>query len=342
MKYFQKKLMLIFSWVIILSSLASIVITDFWRDLNLMPEYSRKFMGFAVRELSLLLIASVVMWLMVRILMPRIVKPIIKLNEATKELTVGNFDVRVEEEKRADELGELLHNFNIMAKELKSNEYLKTNFVANVSHEFKTPLAVMNGYAGLLAEEKIDDNLRIEYAQMIKNETQRLSKLTENILRLSKLNAQEIKIKKERFELSEQIRRALLTLETGWNDKSLSLDIDMPEAYYVGEENLLYQVWFNIIENAIKFSNNGGRLSIKLKDVPGEVSVTITDTGIGMDEETVREMFEPFYQGDSSHEHEGNGLGMAIVKKIVDLHGGSISAKSAPNMGTKITVTLPK
>ncbi|SCG83814.1 sensor histidine kinase [Proteiniborus sp. DW1] len=274
------------------------------------------------------------------ILLARIVvKPVLKLNEAVQEVAKGNFDVQVENSSD-DEVGQLTQNFNKMTKELKNIEYLRKDFITNVSHEFKTPIASIQGFAKLLKSENITKEEIQEYSSIIVEETQRLSNLTTNILKLSKLENQEIVEKKTRFSLDEQIRKSILVLEHEWSKKNIEFDIELDKVDYLGDEELLQQVWLNILANAIKFSNINGKVDVSLKKGASSIIVKITDYGIGMSKETQKRIFEKFYQGERSRSHEGSGLGLALVKRILDLYDSSISVESEPNKGSSFTVEL--
>jgi signal transduction histidine kinase len=297
--------------------------------------------GFALREVLLPIILLGFTAAFIGAATKRMATPIINITNATKRIAQGDFDVRITETATSDEIGELQRNFNRMAKELKSNEYLKKDFVSNVSHEFKTPLSVIIGYAKLLEEDKITDADRKEYASQIVRESERLSNLTANILRLSKLDSQEIGEKPVQFLLDEQIRQCVLLLEPKWSKKQIEFNIELPSISFVGNEELLSQVWINLIENAVKFTHEKGEISVTMYFERGMAAVGIADSGIGMNEETRKRIFERFYQGDPSHAKEGNGLGLSIVKRIVELHGGKIDVESSLNAGTKFTVWLP-
>lgn len=271
----------------------------------------------------------------------KMVAPMAELTRATREIAAGNFDVRVSEWPRQDEIGQLARDFNLMARELKSNEYLRKDFVSNVSHEFKTPLAIIHGYAKLLENEALSPEERREYALTIRKESERLLTLSSNILRLSKLDNQFIQDPPLRFSLDEQLRQVIVFLEPQWGAKEIVFDVDLPPVPYLGNEDLLLQVWMNLIGNAIKFSKTGGAIGVRMRQTEGGVEVCVEDHGIGMDADTLPHIFEQFYQGDSSHAENGNGLGLAIVKKILDTHGGHIAVKSAPGQGAAFTVFLP-
>ncbi|MSU00689.1 sensor histidine kinase [Tissierella pigra] len=273
------------------------------------------------------------------LLSKRIVKPILELTSATQEVAKGNFDVSVEVE-RQDEIGQLTHNFNKMTKELKNIEYLRKDFITNVSHEFKTPIASIQGFARLLQKGKLTEIEREEYTDIIAEETVRLSKLSSNILKLSKLESQEIVERKTEFSLDEQIRKSILLLEYEWSKKNIEFDIELHKVKYAGDEGLFQQVWINLLGNAIKFSRDNSVISIKLEEIDSMIRVEIKDNGVGMSEEVLQRIFERFYQGDRSHSAEGNGLGLPLVKKIIDLYGGNIHVHSIPNIGSVFTVEL--
>lgn len=267
-----------------------------------------------------------------------------KVLTAMKQLANGNFDVRIKMNglMRPRELVEFTGEFNEMAKELGSIEMLRSDFVNNFSHEFKTPIVSLRGFAKLLKEEKLTPEERDEYLDIIISESDRLTALATNVLNLSKIENQNIVNEKTTFNLSEQIRRVILMMESKWSEKNLELDVDMEEINYFGNSELLNQVWFNLADNAIKFSPSGSPLKIKLSESESFVIFEIQDHGCGMDDSTREHMFDKFYQGNRKREIEGNGLGMTVVNKIVNLHRGSIFIDSEPNQGTLIRITLPK
>lgn len=287
-----------------------------------------------------LLLSMLLTILFVLVVLKQIVKPLKRLTEATKEVAIGNFDVQVKQ-TTDDELGILVMNFNKMAQELKNNEYLKKDFVSSVSHEFKTPIASISGFAKILKSNEIDDTTRGEYVQIIIDETERLSKLSSNLLRLSSLENQAIIEKIHNFSLDEQIRRVILLLEQNWSSKRIDLDLDLETIAFRGDEELLQQVWINLIDNAIKFSDKGTQLTIKATLINQFAVVEISDSGKGMDTGTVKRIFEKFYQGDRAHRTDGNGLGLSIVKRIVDLYEGEITCTSTIGQGTTFRIKLP-
>ncbi|MPM51970.1 Sensor histidine kinase RcsC [bioreactor metagenome] len=266
--------------------------------------------------------------------------PVIKINDAAKKVARGDFSVRLEEKSIAKEIEEIATSFNIMVKELSNTETLRTDFVSNVSHEFKTPLSAIEGYATLLQDERLSKEEQALYVSRILENTSRLGKLTQSILSLSQLENQEIVLQKESYLLDEQIRRVLLGYEPLWEEKELNIDLALEATHYYGNKSLLAQVWSNLIDNAIKFSKTGGTLSIGCRELEGSVIVRIKDTGIGMSEEVRMHAFDKFYQGERSHSTQGSGLGLALVRRIVTLCGGTIEIRSKEGKGTEILVLL--
>lgn len=271
----------------------------------------------------------------------KVVAPIVALSKATHEIAKGDFDIQVKETKRKDEIGDLERSFNLMAKELKSSEFMRKDFISNVSHEFKTPLSIIKGYGALLADDGLPPQERRQYARMIEHESDRLIALTGNILRLSKLDNQAIQTNNAPFSLDEQIRQAALAMQPAWSARSIEWDIDLQPCDFVGDEELLSHVWLNLLDNAVKFSPEGGVVSVTMRREEGGVYVDVADQGDGMDEDTMARIFDQFYQGDTSLAKEGSGLGLSIVKRIVDIYHGSIEVRSKPGQGTRFGVRLP-
>jgi len=271
----------------------------------------------------------------------KMLQPILKINDAAKKVAKGDFSVRLDERSIAKEIVEIAVNFNVMVKELSNTETLRNDFVSNVSHEFKTPLSAIEGYTTLLQDESLTRQEQQAYIERILENTGRLTRLTQSILSLSQLENQEIVLQKEIFQLDEQIRRVLLGYERLWEEKRLAIDVNLDEIRFFGNRALLAQVWSNLIDNAIKFSNRGGTLSVSCREVEGSIRVSVRDTGIGMPEEVRQHAFDKFYQGDRSHACTGSGLGLALVKRIVSLCDGDVSIQSREGAGTEITVVLP-
>ncbi len=295
---------------------------------------TRKICGFAI--LNIVIISAV----LVRINLKNIFRPIEQINEATKKVALGEYDIELET-KREDEIGELTNNFNKMTRGLKSTENLQKEFINNVSHEIKTPVSSIEGFAKFLKDKNLTDEEREEYANIIIEEAKRLENLTGKILKLSKLNNQEIITNKQEIEVAEQIRKAISLLEPKWSKKDIKINVSLEEKIFLGDEDLIFQVWVNIIDNAIKFSNEGESIDIKVYEKDSNINVEIKDHGIGMKEEELEKVYDRFYQIDRSHSKEGSGLGLAIVKRIVELSEGKIEIKSKENKGTTVIVKLP-
>lgn len=269
----------------------------------------------------------------------RLLKPIQQLSSAMKEVARGNFDLSIEQ-KCDDEIGQLTQSFNKMAKELKGIEYLRKDFINSVSHEFKTPLASIQGFAKLLKNQPIPTKQSEDYTDIIIQESGRLSKLCTNILNLSKLENQQIVIRQSYFSLDEQIRRTIVLLEPEWSSKNLELLIELDTAIYYGEMELTQQIWMNLLSNAIKFSPDDGIIRVELIQTEDDIEVSISDNGIGMSLDTQSRIFEKFYQADKSRARVGHGLGLSIVKRIVELSDGQIIVQSKLGEGTTMTVKL--
>ena len=277
----------------------------------------------------------------IRISTKILAEPLKKTIEATKKVAEGDFTVRLET-KRDDEIKELVDNFNIMVEQLGKTEILQKDFIDNVSHEIKTPINSIQGFTKLLDDNNLSEQERKEYINIILEETNRLLKLSNNILKLAKLQHQDKIINNEEINLSEQIKKAVLLLEPKWKDKNINFSVDAKEVYFYGDEDLLFQVWTNILDNAIKFSNENGKISVKISVAQDKISVSIKDNGIGMDSEELGMIYTRFYQIDKSHSGEGSGLGLAIVKRIVEISNGEINVQSEKGKGTTFAIILPQ
>ncbi len=272
-----------------------------------------------------------------------IIKPIMQINAATKKVAKGDFDIHIDvEEGSKNEVAQLARSFNSMVEELKGNEILKKDFISNVSHEMKTPLATVNGFAKLLKDGNCTEEETKEYIEIIESETERLSLLCSNILRLSKIENQKIHTNCKSFSIDEQIRETIVALEPHWSEKNIDFDIELDEAQYYADEELMHLVWMNLITNAIKFSNQDGKVFVHLTNTPEAITVVVKDEGIGMNEDVLSRIFEKFYQGDKSRSTHGNGLGLPLVKEILTLHSCAIKVTSHEGEGSRFEVTLPK
>ena len=269
-----------------------------------------------------------------------LIDPIAKLRSAMREVADGDFKVEAKCESRIQDVQDIYDSFNSMVRELSTTETLQTDFISDVSHEFKTPINAIEGYASLLEGEPSPEEQRA-YVEKILFNTRRLSALTGNILLLSKLSNQSILPQKTQFRLDEQIRQAIVALEQMWSEKELGFEVELAETPFFGYESLLPHVWTNLIGNAVKFSPKGGEIRIKMMRTEGAVVFTIEDDGPGIVPGDEEHIFTKFYQSESSHGMEGNGLGLALVRQIVEMSGGSVDVQNLEVGGCRFTVRLP-
>ena len=281
-----------------------------------------------------------------------LVKPLRRMTFAVERLAAGDFGYRLEEDGcfRLREVGEFAKGYNLAAAELASTEMMRAGFVSDFSHEFRTPINSLSGFAQLLMDDDLSAEERREYASIIVEESERLAGLSERILLLSKMEATSILPDKEEVDVTEQLRRAVIMLEPRLKEKGVAVDLSLDFAKVPGNKAYLAQLWTNLLDNAVKFSPEGGRVCVALyggradkgpKAADGEAVVWVSDEGCGMDGATASHIFERFYQGDSSRSSAGAGLGLALCKRIVELHGGSVSVQSAPGRGSVFEVRLP-
>ncbi len=280
------------------------------------------------------------------------VKPLRRMTAAVDRLASGDFDFRIQNKSRlrVREVDEFAKSFNAAAEELAGTEMMRSNFISDFSHEFRTPINSLSGFAQLLREDDLTPDERKEYTGIIVEEADRLAGLSERILMLSKIEAVSILPDAQRVNVAEQLRRAILLLEPKWSAKRLRMQTALDECFTSGNVDYLMQLWTNLLDNAIKFSPEGGVVSVALyggrrgeegRDQEGELACWISDEGCGMNAETRHRLFEKFYQGDTSHASEGSGLGLALCKRIIDLHRGTIDVQSAEGQGAVFEVRLP-
>lgn len=267
--------------------------------------------------------------------------PLRELIAATKTVAKGDFSVRLSAENQIGEMAELIESFNVMTEDLSGIEMFRSDFINTFSHEFKTPIVSIRGFAKQLQNENLTEEERREYTDIIISESERLTKLSANILLLSKLEHQSILSDLTTFSLDEQLRSDILLLEKQWTKKDLEIEPELDAVTYCGNAEVLSQLWVNLLSNAIKFTPEGGKIVIRLTKDSECVKVMVRDNGIGMSHETLQHVFEKFYQGDRSHSVDGNGLGLSLVKRIVELCGGTISIESEEGNGTTVYVSLP-
>lgn len=263
--------------------------------------------------------------------------------DATQSISEGNFRVRLTPRhsyNKFDDYDKIMYNLNTMASELSKSEMLKNDFISNVSHEMKTPLSIIRNYASALADEKLDTETREKYTAILIQTTDRLTTLVANILKLNKLENQQIMSEMTEVRLDESLIQSILEFEEMIESKGIELDCDIDEMTIVTSPSHLEIVWNNLLSNAIKFTPSGGKISVSLKNADGRAIVKIADNGMGMTKETGAHIFDKFYQGDTSHAKEGNGLGLALVKKVIDILGGSISVESELGKGATFIVII--
>lgn len=271
-------------------------------------------------------------------------RPVNRILEATNKITEGNFNARIKpvHKKPKTEMDFIIEDFNIMAQELSGTEALRGDFISGVSHEIKTPLAVIQNYATLLQSPDITQEQHDEYVNRIVRASQKLSTLITNILKINKLENQQIFPVSKVYNLSEQVREALLLNENLWEERKTEMYIDIEDDVMIkGDEELILLVWRNLLSNAFKFTlKDIGKITVSVKKINDNAVVSVSDNGVGMNEETLSHIFEKFYQGDTSHSVQGNGLGLALVQRILDISGGTIKVESEQGVGSTFTVTF--
>ena len=271
-------------------------------------------------------------------------RPVRRIVEGASRLMQGDFSARIEPFHGIDDragFDTIIDYFNRMAEELSGVETLRTDFIANVSHELKTPLAVIQNYGTMLQSPVLTEAQRMEYAKAITEQSRRLADLITNILKLNRLENQQLYPAAKRYNLGEQLAECLLNFESTWEKKNIDIETDIEEDVFVESDNeLLSLVWNNLFSNAFKFTEPGGTVSAELKIEGDYAAVRVTDTGCGISPETGRHIFEKFYQGDTSHVTQGNGLGLALVKRVADIVGGDISVESEVGKGSAFTVKI--
>jgi len=291
---------------------------------------------------ALLLLISVIVGTVVSLVISRVpLRPVRRVIDAINRLAAGDFSARLSLNVTPT-FRELTESFNRMAEELGSIELLRTDFINNFSHEFKTPIVSIKGFAEELKHDDLTREQRDEYLDIIIAESSRLASLATNVLNLSKIEKQVILTDRRSFDLTEQVRRCVLLFESNWEKKHLSLTVELEEVVYYGSDELLSQVWLNLIDNAVKFTPQGGAIVIRLAQDAERVRFTISDDGCGIRADALGRVFDKFYQGDPSRTAGGNGLGLTVAKKIVELHGGVIACRSLEGVGTEFAIDLPK
>lgn len=272
-------------------------------------------------------------------------KPVKQILEATQRMSKGDFFTKIiplHSYYKYDEYDLIMDNLNIMAQELSKSEILKKEFISNVSHEIKTPLSVISNYAKALQKKDLDEKTTKKYLETLVITSKKLSNLITNILKLNKLENQSIKASKENINIGEILRENILQFENLLENKKINLNCKITDIILLSEESYFEIIFNNLISNAIKFTDKGGKIDILLENQNEEVVFKVKDNGCGMNTETGEHIFEKFYQGDTSHSNEGNGLGLALVKKIIDIMGGEISVSSEEGKGSTFTIKLKR
>ncbi len=331
-----------FFWIMVFTCCAVGLSVHLSNRLNLW-----RFLSFPLTSLhfiTLLALISILFGSLISMFALRhVLNPIMELSKAMQKVAKGDYTIRLAPPPHGpkSEMYDLWNSFNQMVRELGSTETLHADFVSNVSHEFKTPLATISGYATLLQDDTLTAEERSEYINTIIQSTKELSRMTGNILSLSRLENQSIISEKESFQVDEQIRRCILRLEPLWSARNLSIYPELEHIVWNGNVELTAHIWNNLLENAIKFTPQGGKISIAARVQKPWLVVAFQDSGIGMSAEVQAHIFDKFYQGDTSHKKKGNGLGLALVHKIVTLYGGLIQVDSQPDCGSTFTILLP-
>ncbi|AYB47308.1 sensor histidine kinase [Paenibacillus lautus] len=319
-----------------------IQVEDSPHALFLRPDITVQFGEMRIFFSIIMVIAILLSILLVGIITRYIVKPIVKLTEATQSVAQGQYDIKLNVTRR-DELGQLADHFSQMAKGLAQLEQMRQEFVSNVSHEIQSPLASIQGFSQTLQTKRLSEEQQQHYLSIIEAESRRMSQLSKQLLMLASLDKEENLLDQSTFDVAEQIKQVLFHTEWSWRSKDLTIDMSLPPTYVYGDQQLLHQVWTNLITNSIKFTPPEGAISLRLIEHNRQCRIEISDTGIGIPPEHLPYIFNRFYRVDEARDRsEGSsGLGLSITQKIVELHGGRIEVTSQPGKGTTFTVILP-
>lgn len=324
--------------IVFLCLVASVLLT--WGLASFLSSLGELTANLLLYILLLLGISALITVIIFRIVAPPLMISEQKIQEILDQIAKGNFDVKIPL-THSRYANHTIESANAVLEELKSLKIMRSDFISNFSHELKTPMVTINGFAELLLAEDVSEAERKEYAQIIYDESRRLTKLSKNILLLNKLNTQKLSQEQSDYALDEQLRQSLSQFMREIECKNLQVECHAEALNFRGDADLLQQVWINLISNAIKFSPEGGKIDVSLEKKNNTAVVRISDEGCGMDEETVKHIFDQFYQGDSSHTTEGNGLGLSVAQRIVELCGGAILVHSQPGKGSVFNVILP-
>lgn len=296
----------------------------------------------------ILVLALIIAWFSLWVGAGHLTKPLIDVSNTVKQVAEGNFKVNIKRRNTTDceyeyinEVDELAKNVNKMVAELDGMDYMRKDFMSNVSHEIKTPIAAITGFTEILLDGSIDESERQEYLEVINKESMRISRLCENMLHMSRLDSQVIVANLQKIRLDEQLRKCIILLSEKWSEKEIDFSINLEKVSIFSDADMLQQVWINLIDNAIKYSGENCKIDISVKRLNDKsVKVSIRDNGIGIEEEKLHRIFDKFYQCEESHKKSGSGLGLSISKRIVELLNGTIECKSKKDSGTTFEVTL--
>ncbi|MGH1324856.1 envelope stress sensor histidine kinase HitS [Bacillus pretiosus] len=331
----------LFSFLTIIWSIAFYVATSI---LNAFEVNVSSFVAFLISDM-VGFVFIVLIWTLIGILMrPKRESMIWTIIEPIQKITKGDFSVKIRNEEKYDgEIGVLVKSINDMTDELNAMEKMRQEFVSNVSHEIQSPLTSIKGFARALQDDNLSEEKRKHYLTIIETETTRLSKLSQNLLKLTLLEAEEYTPERVAYRLDQQLKQIVLNSEPLWDKKEIELALDLEKVHIIADQESMSQVWINLIHNSIKFTPIGGTITIQLKEYETLVEVRIRDSGIGISEEQKQHIFERFYKADSSRNrtYGGSGLGLAIVKKVLDLHQGEIKVESKEGNGTEFIVCIP-
>ncbi|HDR6315690.1 TPA: two-component sensor histidine kinase [Bacillus thuringiensis] len=331
----------LFSFLTIIWSIAFYVATSI---LNAFEVNVSSFVAFLISDM-VGFIFIVLIWTLIGILMrPKREAMIWTIIEPIQKIAKGDFSVKIRNEEKYDgEIGVLVKSINDMTDELNAMEKMRQEFVSNVSHEIQSPLTSIKGFARALQDNNLSEEKRKHYLTIIETETTRLSKLSQNLLKLTLLESEEYTPEKATYRLDQQLKQIVLNSEPLWAEKEIELDLDLEKVHITADQESMSQVWINLIHNSIKFTPSRGTITIQLQEHEKFVEIRIRDTGIGISEEQKQHIFERFYKADSSRNrtYGGSGLGLAIVKKVLDLHQGKIKVESEEGNGTKFIVCIP-
>ncbi|SCN44416.1 Sensor histidine kinase YclK [Bacillus cereus] len=332
----------LFSFLTIIWSIAFYVATSI---LNAFEVNVSSFVAFLISDM-VGFIFIVLIWTLIGILMrPKREAMIWTIIEPIQKIAKGDFSVKIRNEEKYDgEIGVLVKSINDMTDELNAMEKMRQEFVSNVSHEIQSPLTSIKGFARALQDNNLSEEKRKHYLTIIETETTRLSKLSQNLLKLTLLESEEYTPERVTYRLDQQLKQTVLNSEPLWAEKEIELDLDLEKVHITADQESMSQVWINLIHNSIKFTPSRGTITIQLQEYEKFVEIRIRDTGIGISEEQKQHIFERFYKADSSRNrtYGGSGLGLAIVKKVLDLHQGKIKVESEEGNGTEFIVCIPK